>query len=234
MSWISSLSEAHQFTYHPQFDIVYVGYVIEEIPTPEERIAVLDALWDKVKPNGFLVVVEPGSPMGYRFINDTRNWLLEKDRSEANIIAPCPHQKKCPLASDKTRWCNFEQKYERYQKDILSKYPEEKMVRLGHFSYLVAKKDEILTDINRAETPADRSFFWPRIIKPPQRNKGHVWLDLCNIEGEVENRVVSKMEKKETGSYKDARKSRWGDLWPYNKRIPNRYRKETKYGPRLW
>lgn len=233
MTWVSSLSETLQFSYHQQYDIVFIGNVIEEIETPEERISVLEALWDKVTPNGFLIVVEPGSPMGFRLINDTRNWIRAKGSETANIVAPCPHQNKCPLAGSKDRWCNFQQKYERYPKDVLSKYPQEKMVRIGRFSYLVMTKGKMM-DEEKAVTPAERSMYWPRIIKPPQRKKGHVWLELCNIEGNVDIRTVTKSQKKEKGWYKDARKSRWGDLWPYEVRIPNRFRKEKRGGKSKW
>ena len=92
MTWVSSLSDTYQFVHHQKFDVVFISNVIEEILTPEDRLAIMEALWDKVKPGGFIAVIEPGSPMGFRFINDTRNWLIEKGKTEANIFAPCPHQ----------------------------------------------------------------------------------------------------------------------------------------------
>lgn len=49
------------------------------------------ALWQKVKKNGLFILVEPGSPKGYRFVNDFRNWIIKKDRTHASILAPCPH-----------------------------------------------------------------------------------------------------------------------------------------------
>ena len=70
---------------------------------------VLDALWQRVKDGGVIVVVEPGSPKGFRYINDIRNWIIAKDRSEANIVAPCPHHGRCPMAKHPDLWCNFSQ-----------------------------------------------------------------------------------------------------------------------------
>ena len=52
---------------------------------------VLDALWSRVKDEGVLLVVVPGSPKGFRYIHSLREWVLAKSRMEANIIAPCPH-----------------------------------------------------------------------------------------------------------------------------------------------
>ena len=54
----------------------------------------LEALYAKTSNDGYMILVEPGSPKGFRFINDFRNWAIKKD---AMIIAPCPHNKECPL-----------------------------------------------------------------------------------------------------------------------------------------
>ena len=56
-----------------------------------EREIMVKALWSKVKKNGLFILIEPGSPKGYRFVNDFRNWIIKKDRAQASILAPCPH-----------------------------------------------------------------------------------------------------------------------------------------------
>jgi ribosomal protein RSM22 (predicted rRNA methylase) len=64
-------------------------------------------LWNRLSPNGVFIVVEPGSPKGFRFIHDLRTWVLQKTREEASIVAPCPNHQECPL---KTKgWCHFSQ-----------------------------------------------------------------------------------------------------------------------------
>jgi ribosomal protein RSM22 (predicted rRNA methylase) len=65
----------------------------------------IDALWSRVKDNGVLVLVEPGSPKGYRFVMSFRDWVISK--KEASIIAPCPHHKQCPMAANPESWCHF-------------------------------------------------------------------------------------------------------------------------------
>lgn len=67
----------------------------------------IEALWSRLKDNGVFVFVEPGSPKGFRFVHSFREWVLEKERSEASIVAPCPHHNKCPLASRPDDWCHF-------------------------------------------------------------------------------------------------------------------------------
>ena len=50
----------------------------------------------------------------------------------------------------------------------------------------------------------------PRAICPLKR-RGHVTLDLCTPSGKLERWTVPKSFSK--AAYRDARKSRWGDLW---------------------
>lgn len=63
------------------------------------------------------------------------------------------------------------------------------------------------------------------------RKSSHLVYDLCTREGDFERRVTSKSHGDE---YKKIKKLEWGDLWPYLKRIPNKFRKEGPKGPRLW
>jgi ribosomal protein RSM22 (predicted rRNA methylase) len=51
----------------------------------------------------------------------------------------------------------------------------------------------------------------PRAILPPLKRRGHVTLDLCTPSGTLERWTVPKSFSKV--AYRDARKSKWGDLW---------------------
>ena len=51
----------------------------------------------------------------------------------------------------------------------------------------------------------------PRAILPPIKRRGHVILDLCTPAGKIERWTVPKSFSKQ--AYRDARKSKWGDLW---------------------
>lgn len=51
----------------------------------------------------------------------------------------------------------------------------------------------------------------PRAILPPIKRHGHVILDLCTPAGRIERWTVPKSFSKQ--AYRDARKSKWGDLW---------------------
>lgn len=51
----------------------------------------------------------------------------------------------------------------------------------------------------------------PRSILPPMKRDGHVIVDLCTPQGQIERWTVPKSFSKQ--AYRDARKSQWGDLW---------------------
>jgi len=51
----------------------------------------------------------------------------------------------------------------------------------------------------------------PRIVYPPLKRRGHVTMDLCTPAGQIERWTIPKSFSRQ--AYRDARKSRWGDLW---------------------
>ena len=51
------------------------------------------------------------------------------------------------------------------------------------------------------------------MVRPPMKRTKHVILDLCKP-GLLERKIISK-GKHEKHVYKYARKSNWGDLWPF-------------------
>jgi len=69
------------------------------------------------------------------------------------------------------------------------------------------------------------AYSWPRIIAPPIKNSGHIILDVCSPlsvrpprEPSLERLTITKSQGKQV--YYDARKSSWGDLWPFGSRKP--------------
>ena len=62
-----------------------------------------------------------------------------------------------------------------------------------------------------SENPKFNPLSLPRAILPPIKRHGHVILDLCTPAGKIERWTVTKGLGKQ--AYRDARKSKWGDLW---------------------
>ncbi|PQE24387.1 37S ribosomal Rsm22 protein [Rutstroemia sp. NJR-2017a BVV2] len=62
-----------------------------------------------------------------------------------------------------------------------------------------------------ADGPKFDALSLPRTVLPPLKRRGHVTLDLCTPSGKLERWTVPKSFSR--AAYRDARKSRWGDLW---------------------
>ncbi len=220
-----------------KFDIIFLSHVLQEISTSKLRLMILETLWNRLSNDGILIIVEPGSPKGFRFITDIRKWVIEKGREDANIVAPCPHHFDCPLAKKASTWCHFSQLSYKFDKDIITKTQKEKQIFNEKFTYLTIKKGKIPSSTHKNEqetkTPEEKSFFWERIIRPVIAKHKHRIVDLCTKRGKFERRVISKSHGG-AGGYKTIKKFNWGDLWYVPLWLPNKFRKERLRGKRLW
>lgn len=198
---------------------------------------IIETLWNRLTNDGIFVVVEPGSPKGFRFINDLREWFRLKSREEACFVAPCPHHERCPMANKPRTWCHFSALTNNYSKLVIPRKKNEDQIINEKYSFLVTKKGKtpnvIYKDVNEAQKVTDKSFFWDRIILPIIKKQRHAIMDVCSSEGKFSRRIITKSHGSE-GGYKSVRRMKWGDLWYIKPRLPNKFRKETRKGKRLW
>jgi len=53
---------------------------------------VLESLWNQLRKGGILVYTDFGTPQGFRYMLDIKEFLLEHFKDDQpTIIAPCPH-----------------------------------------------------------------------------------------------------------------------------------------------
>ncbi|GKY95607.1 hypothetical protein MPSEU_000522000 [Mayamaea pseudoterrestris] len=92
----------------PSFDLVLFTHTATELPYGSSILAAAAVCWDKLKPNGLFVMIEPGTPDGFSSIRMVRNMLLDcvntsvenkgaGNREACCIIAPCTHSGSCPM-----------------------------------------------------------------------------------------------------------------------------------------
>jgi len=177
-------SKQYQVSPH---DLALVAYLLGEV-SPDARNQIVDAAW--VVATGALVIVEPGTPAGFRCVLAARSRLVEQG---ATIIAPCPHDRLCPLPDDD--WCHFGARLNRSSvhrniKQATLAYEDEK------YSYVIAVR-------------VPRSGAEARVIRRPQFQTGRVFIELCSADG-LARQTVSRSERE---SYRRARKLHWGDIW---------------------
>jgi ribosomal protein RSM22 (predicted rRNA methylase) len=170
-------------------DVVTVSYVLSELSSgQQEQLVRLLA-----KQQGFVVVVEPGTPTGYERIVTARDQLIAAGHT---IVAPCPHDLDCPIPRGRD-WCHFagrinRSSLHRQTKGAVLSFEDEK------FSYVIS-------------TPSAPRQAESRVVRHPQQRKGLVNLTLCANTGQLEDRIVS---KRQGPLYRAARDAEWGDAWP--------------------
>ena len=166
-------------------DLVVASYVVNELPVAKhDHLA--DALWAKTQ--NALLVVEPGTPAGYARILALRARLVAHG---AHVIAPCPHDDACPLASPD--WCHFVQRLPRSRAHMALKSAE------------VPFEDEKFSYVALSRTPvADRPA---RVLAQPDITKIAVTAKLCTPAG----LTYAKAPKREKALYQRFKKLDWGD-----------------------
>lgn len=170
-----------------QADLVLAAYMLGELAQADRERAV-EALWDAAR--GMLLLVEPGTPAGFAGLRRAREQLLALG---AQIAAPCPHGKLCPMAEED--WCHFTVRVTRSRLHRLCKggeapFEDEK------FAFLAVCRSEA--------RPAEA-----RILRHPQKAAGHIGLTLCGAQG-IGNCTVT---KKQGAAFKQARKAEAGEAF---------------------
>ena len=166
-------------------DLVVASYMIGEIGDAERK-ALAELMWARTRDT--LLIVEPGTPVGYARILGVRAQLIA---SGAHVGAPCPHDGQCPLQAPD--WCHFTQRLPRSQahkqiKGAELPFEDEK------FAYVA------LTRAPFARHPA-------RVLAQPVVTKVEVTAKLCTAKG----LVIAKVPRRAKADYAAARRWRWGD-----------------------
>jgi ribosomal protein RSM22 (predicted rRNA methylase) len=165
-------------------DLVTAAYVLGELPD-SSLDSTVTRWWSMADES--LVAIEPGTPVGYSRIIRTRERLLADG---ATTVAPCPHDRPCPLPS--TDWCHFSQRLPRSRlhrsaKGTTLSYEDEK------FSYVAMSRHPGF-DVKS------------RVIRHPHTSKGRVRLVLCAEDG-LDTALIT---KRDGDAYKHARRLKWG------------------------
>lgn len=173
----------------PPADLVVTCYTLGELLESDRR-AVLDRAWEACRQ--VLVVIEPGTTLGFKNILSMRDHLLDKG---ANLMAPCPHSMACPMSEPD--WCHFSQRVER---SVLHR-----KLKQGTMGY----EDEKYSFVAFSKQPV--SQFPGRVVRKPLYHAGFVELTLCQPGGIG----TVKIKKRDKELYRTARRVVWGSPWDF-------------------
>ncbi|KAG0202411.1 37S ribosomal protein S22 [Mortierella sp. NVP41] len=147
-----------------KYDVVMSAFALSELTTPALRKSTLEHLWNST--NDMLILIDRGTPSGFRILAEAREQILGLDLDRvkakpkydaygelipeeepakpepAHVLAPCPHDKVCPLYESLSRdsqWCHFSQKVQR--PDFLRKTKHSKdNYEDAKYTYVVLRK----------------------------------------------------------------------------------------------
>ena len=167
-------------------DLVTIAYVLDELD-PDRRAPLLEHLWSLT--GDVFLIVEPGTPAGWRRILDARALLLN---AGAHLVAPCAHETACPLAAPD--WCHFSRRVARSRVHLAAKdaevpWEDEK------FIYLAVSR-------HTGALPS------ARVIAPSRIGSGKVELKLCSADGDAKMELVT---RRQGDRFKAARRTTWGE-----------------------
>jgi ribosomal protein RSM22 (predicted rRNA methylase) len=166
-------------------DLVVASYMIGEIGDAGQK-TLAELLWTKTRDT--LLVVEPGTPAGYARIIALRAQLIE---AGAHVAAPCPHDRRCPLAAPD--WCHFTKRLPRSR--------AHKQLKSAELPY----EDEKFIFVALMRGAVRRPFA--RVLAQPVVTKVSVTAKLCEADG-LANAIAPRRDK---SAYARFRKYDWGD-----------------------
>lgn len=170
-------------------DLVTASYVLGELSSSAQEQRVRE--WWRSTAQ-FLVIVEPGTPEGFRRILAARALLLDEG---AGLFAPCAGPNECRLPAE--RWCHFARRVERTRTQRSGKrgslgFEDEK------YCFVVAARGAVPPSIGR-------------VVAPPTILKHEATLHLCDRDNQLVAITVKKKSSKER--FRAVSKElRWGDV----------------------
>lgn len=172
-------------------DLAILSYMLSEIPQKELETVML---WVLKRTQNYVVIADAGTPRVYQQIMAARDILIAQGWC---ILAPCRHQKKCPLEG--SDFCHFSTTFLRHRESIRLKNASAQNEN-EKYCYLIAaaphRTPKLLKDQGR-------------IIRRPMQRSGHRVFDLCVREGNIRRVILS---KKDGLAYRLAKDLYWGDV----------------------
>lgn len=116
-------------------------------------------------------------------------------------------------------WCHFSQRVEMNKFQMETHHVGKGFID-QKFSYLVLRRGP-RPSIDTSQDLIKQSFHWPRLIRRPLKRQGHTINDYCDVDSTFKRVNVPRSQGKQI--FYDARKCKWGDLWPHppkNRTLP--------------
>lgn len=147
------------------FDLAMCTYTATDLPDIMSTLAAAAIMFEKLKPGGVFIMIEPGTPDGFNSIRSVRNMLLDccppddpdfEWDERCHIIAPCTHNGECPMERHK----KFFVKRGKLGHDLPQNLEESSFEgNISNDLQLEQDRDNYSTDSLSSETDAFNSSF---------------------------------------------------------------------------
>jgi len=168
-----------------QADLILFSYSFGEID-PRFDEEVLKKVFHSA--GQYIVMIEPGTPVGYQRILKARKTLIDLG---CHTLAPCPHDKVCPLTPQD--WCNFSTRIQRTS--------IQRVLKQGTLNFEDEKFSYIVMGKKKAQHVVERALEDPKVLKEK------VIVKLCVDEG----LRYQEVPRRDSERYKKAKKLKNGD-----------------------
>ena len=170
----------------PKVDLVVASYVLAELKS-DVQAALVQRMWEAT--DHLLLLVEPGTPDGFRRLREARIALVSQG---ASVVAPCTHQGACMMAEN--NWCRFMARVQRSRdhkalKGATVPYEDEP------YAYLAVTKDKVTNRLSH------------RITGRASGNKYEIRLPMCGTDGLSTLKVPTRQKE----LFKHFKRLDWGD-----------------------
>lgn len=159
--------------------LIILSNVLAEISEQEKFI---EEIFDRLLPNGRIVIIEPGTKDFTQKLMKLRDVLIQKELLFP--IFPCTHSQMCPMRSNEHDWCHTELNWQR------PSLVEELDGILGFNKHKLKFSCLILTSKKQKETQISR------IVSPLSKSKKGVSTIICSKEYYGEKLLEKSLAKK--------------------------------------
>ena len=167
-------------------DLIVASYFVGEAPD-SGLLQRADTLWSSTA--GVLIIIEPGTPAGFKRIRTIRSHLIGQ---RAFVVCPCPHDLECPMTGDD--WCHFSQR--------LNRSRDHRVVKGAELPFEDEKYSYIVLSRHKPAVPA-----LDRVLAQPHLTKSAITTRLCTPEG----LIMDVAPRRDRDAYRARRNWRWGD-----------------------
>jgi len=148
-----------------EYDLIIAANVLAEMPE-SEAAALIKTLVPQLRPNGYLLLLEPGQQAHTRRLMAIRNQIVH-DHSELTPLFPCLRSDSCPmLQASETDWCHdtleWHQPRLNRQFDHLLAFNKH---RIKYSGFIFQKGGALLDGV--------------RVITPPEKTRAGIEAILC-------------------------------------------------------